>query len=221
MKKDEHFRYLEKYVGKYCVRAELDPDTDDFPRDSNGKIYESFEDLYIPCAKGIIKHTYENDLLALYILEKPKTGESVKKRFNDENIWYRDESFGVDTLLFFHESDLKKVAKIVKPRTKGKGISPFSKKALDNSYEKFEIPKDDLIKFKEITDKLDLEHMAKIQFIKKTLKDFDTVIQKKKGSRYDISKQRKESSLKPKEFIYSIGMWDEYLDFVQGEMNKR
>ena len=53
------------------------------------------------------------------------------------------------------------------------------------------------------------------------MKNMRNIIQKKKGSRYDISKQRKESSLKPKEFIYSIGMWDEYLDFVQGEMNKR
>ena len=221
MKKDKHFRYLEKYVGKYCVRAELDPDTNDFPKDSKGKMYESFEDLYIPCSKGFIKHTYEDDLLALYILEKPKTGEGVKRKFDEENIWYRDESFGIDTLLFFHESDLKKVAKIIKPKIRGKNISPFSKRALDNSIEDFEIPKEDLDRFKEITDKLDLEHMAKIQFIKKTLKDFDTVIQKKKGSRYDISKQRKESNLKPKEFIYSIGMWDEYLDFVQGEMNKR
>ena len=101
MKKDEHFRYLEKYVGKYCVRAELDPDTNDFPKDSNGKIYESFEDLYIPCAKGIIKHTYENDLLALYILEKPKTKKRNKKKFNEEDNWKRKECFGVDTLLFF------------------------------------------------------------------------------------------------------------------------
>ena len=65
MKKDEHFRYLEKYVGKYCVRAELDPDTNDFPRDSNGKIYESFEDLYIPCTKGIIINRYEVDLFGV------------------------------------------------------------------------------------------------------------------------------------------------------------
>ena len=100
-------------------------------------------------------------------------------------------------------------------------MEAMQKRGYQKNSEKFEIPKDDLIKFKEITDKLDLEHMAKIQFIRKTLKDFDTVIQKKKGSRYDISKQRKESNLKPKEFIYSIGMWDEYLDFVQGEMNKR
>ena len=54
MKKDEHFRYLEKYVGKYCVRAELDPDTDDFPRDSNGKIYESFEDFSLSASKSSI-----------------------------------------------------------------------------------------------------------------------------------------------------------------------
>lgn len=220
MKKDKYFRYLEKYVGKYCVRAELDPITNDIPKDTNGKIFDSFEDLYIPCSKGIIKHTYENNLLALYILEKPATGSSVKKKFDEYGLWYRDESFGEDTLLFFNESDLNKVAKIVKPKTKGKNISPFSKRALNNSIDEFRIPEEDIARYKEITDKLDLEHMAKIQFIKKILKDFDAIIQEKKGSRYDISKQRKESSLKPKEFIYSIGLWDEYLDFVQGEMNK-
>ena len=159
-------------------------------------------------------------MLALYILEKPSTGFGVKKKFDEQGIWYIDESFGVDTLLFFHESDLNKVAKIVKPKTRGKGTGPFSKRAISNSVEEFKIPEEDIARYKEITDKLDLEHMAKIQFIKKTLKDFDAIIQEKKGSRYDISKQRKESSLKPKEFIYSIGLWDEYLDFVQGEMNK-
>ena len=51
------YRYLLKYVGMYRVKAELDDAKKDFPREDTGEVDKSFEDLYIPCAKGIIKHT--------------------------------------------------------------------------------------------------------------------------------------------------------------------
>ena len=56
------YRYLEKFIGTYRVMAEYDLQTNDFPRDEEGNIDKSFEDLYIPCSRGksVIKHTYDD-----------------------------------------------------------------------------------------------------------------------------------------------------------------
>ena len=215
-RKSKYFRYLEKYVGTYSVRAEVCQDTGDFPRDEDGKIIDSFEDLYIDCEKGKIKHTYEEGILAWYLLEKPITGRGVIKKLEENKIWFKDDSTEEDTLIYFKEEDLEKVDKFIRPRTKGKRTPPF--KALNSSAE-YVIPAEDNQKLNDITSSL--SGMDKMLFIGKTTRDFDAIIQKKKGSRYDISKQRKEASLRPKQFIHYLGMWDEYLDFVQGEMNKR
>lgn len=222
MRKSKYFRYLEKYVGTYCVRAELNPDTNDFPRDSNGKIFDSFEDLYIPCRRGMIKHTYENDLLVIYFLNAIGMKNNVAKEFDEQGIWYRDESFGADGVLFFHETDIEKVAKIIVPKTNGKKTKPFSPKAIKKEKSDFKIPEQELKKYELlISDLDDLEHIEKMQFLRKTAKDFEQMILQEKGSDFNITKQRKETGLKPKEFYYKIGLWDKYLDFVQGEMNKR
>ena len=69
------YRYLLKYVGTYRVKADYDYATEDFPRTADGGIDASFDDLYIPCVKGIIKHTYlGNDILSCCFYEKAQTG---------------------------------------------------------------------------------------------------------------------------------------------------
>ena len=72
-------RYLEKYTGKYRVLADYDVDINDFPRNAEGTIEESFDDLYIPCRKGVIKHTYDDyDKLALCLYDKrPSVAKSI------------------------------------------------------------------------------------------------------------------------------------------------
>lgn len=212
---------LEKYVGKYCVRAELDPDTNDFPRDTRGQIPESYDDLYIPCTRGVIKSSAETGLLALYIFERPSVAERVKSDMKNNNIWYREESAGNDALLMFKEQDIEKVAKIVVPKTRGKNIKPFSNAAKPSDKNKDVIPKEELSKYNELLAKVELPQIEKIHYFRHLLTQFDDIIKQYKGDDYDITKQRKESGLRPKEFIYFIGLWDVYLDFVQGEMNKR
>ena len=44
---DNMYRYLEKFIGTYRVMAEYDLQTNDFPRDEEGNIDKSFEDLYM------------------------------------------------------------------------------------------------------------------------------------------------------------------------------
>ena len=216
MKKDKYFRYLEKYVGTYCVRAELDPDTNDFPKDPDGKLFDSFEDFYIKCKRGIIKHTYEKGILALYFLNGIGQKNGVEEDFKANGIWYKDESVGSDGLLYFKEEDMKKVAKIVVPRTTGNKIPPLSKRALPKSNKNhFEIPEEELKRYKEITDKITLEHMQKVQLMRKLSRDFEEIAQKKVKNIKEIKKENKFSS---KDLFYYTNLWDDYLAFIQSHI---
>lgn len=123
---DYMFRYLERYHGKYRVMSDYDLETLDWPRDDKGKIDDSFEDLYIPCKKGVIKHCYDDyDLLVLCFYDKnesvsKKVYDEIKAKYKDINIRY--EKDGRDQFIYFYDKDLDRVAKIIKPRTSGKGI---------------------------------------------------------------------------------------------------
>ena len=76
------FRYLEKFTGQYRVLPEF---VDDIPRDEEGEIDESFEDLYIPCRKGVIKHTYiDNDILAICFYDKASACKNTFKELKDK-----------------------------------------------------------------------------------------------------------------------------------------
>jgi len=208
------FRYLEKYVGTYRVLPYLDTTVNDFPKNEKGGIDESFDDLYIPCSRGIIKHTYRPYYLCWYT-DKITTGRNVRKEFDEKGIEVYDyEETSSEVLIYFDDKYMKKVATIVKPKTIGKGISPFSKRNLEkDSKASYTIPLDDLRKYSEITEHL--SQTEKMQFGRKVIKEFDEIIKKKKGKKYNLDKERKDSGLPSKEFIHSIGMWNDFVKFCK------
>ena len=168
------FRYLEKYVGTYRVLAPIDLDTKDFPKDDKGHIIDSFDDLYIPCTKGIIKHSYIPRYLVWYT-NKINLGRKMKLRFesNKIDIAKYEETDG-DILIWFDEKELKKVASLVKPKTVGKGINPYSARNLnDDNKIKYEIPKSDLDKYSSIFQDLPLGE--KLKFTKTIIKEVDKI----------------------------------------------
>ena len=129
---DEYmFRYLEKYHGKFRVLSDYDLQTLDWPRDSSGRIDDEFEDLYIPCKKGIIRHTYNDyDQLALCFYDK---NESISKKIYDEikatckgaKVLY--EKLGRDQFIYFYDKDIDEIAKVIKPRVSGARIKWHAK----------------------------------------------------------------------------------------------
>lgn len=48
----------------------------------------------------------------------------------------------------------------------------------------------------------------------KLIRQFDSTTQAKKGKTYDINAERKLSCLSGKEYIHSIGLFDDYLKFL-------
>ena len=123
---DYMYRYLEKYIGTYRVLAYYDIDLKDFPRDETGSIDKSFDDLYIPCKKGIITHTYDDfDRLALCIYDKrPSVAKNVYNEIKNKypKIEIELEISGNDGFIYFNAEDIKKIATIVKPKTSGAKI---------------------------------------------------------------------------------------------------
>lgn len=126
----DRFRYLEKFTGKYRVKPFLDLQTNDFPRDEHGKIDATYEDLYIPCrSKTYIVHTHDDEYeLALWILNATGVANNMEKAIKEVCNNYVRETIGVDNIIYFHESDLNKIATIAKANTKGAKIKWNSKR---------------------------------------------------------------------------------------------
>lgn len=114
-----------------------------------------------------------------------------------------------EMLIYFKDAFFEKFAKVVKPKTAGANISPFSKKNLPKKEkEKYDIPLEDLALYKEIMDKIPKEDKLKVgkitisfisDFKAKNTKDIDT-------------------SLTGKNYIHYIGEWDNYLKCLRKEV---
>ena len=121
------FRYLLKYVGKYKVDCYKDLKTKDIPRDINGNIDEDFDDLFIPCKKGIIKHTYKDGILVWYC-DKISTVTSIEKAIHKKypNIKIESEYLDSEGLIYFRDEDfIDKLSNIFKPEKSKDRIGPF------------------------------------------------------------------------------------------------
>ena len=216
---DKMFRYLETYVGKYRVLAPYDIVTEDFPRNEEGGIDESFDDLYIPCSKGEIRASYysdsdSSDCVLVWYTESAQQGRNIYKelRVKYPKIWLKeDDCDSNDYFIYFNAENINKIATIVKPRTSGAKIKPYSEKNLPKPL--YQIPEADEASFNEIIK--DLGKTERMHFVRKCCAEFDTVIQKKKGKKFDIAKERRETRLKPKAFISYLGLWDEFLKFTK------
>lgn len=204
------YRYLEKYTGTYRVLGCLDLSTNDFPRDENGAIDDSYEDLYIPCSRSkcVIKHTYDDDKLVACFYGKSSAARNVFKEIKDKykNIDVELEEVGEDGLIYFYDEDIKKVATILRPRTSGASTKWNSNKNLPKR--EYKIPDADLKQYNDIAKKLD--RAQKMQFGKKLIAN---VLDKN-----DLREKQKLSRLSAKEYIHSIGKWEELIEAAKEEI---
>lgn len=207
---DYMFRYLEKYVGTYRVLAAIDESSGEFPDDS------SFEDFYIPCNRNcVIKHTYEgNDILALCFYDSASTAKNVAKELKEQKIEFELDTDNncVDSYILFNAKDIKKVAKIVKPKTSGRTIHPLSKRNLvkGKNSNNYKIPTEDLEKLNKST--MNLTKTEKLQAFRKINSDFIDSLSKK--DKKDYKALMKMDGLNARQFIHMNGYWDKYIKYV-------
>jgi hypothetical protein len=213
--------YLNKYKGKYRVKAHYDLSTNDFIRDSEGNLDNDFADFYLSGRSGIeIKHGYGSEL-ACYI-PKLTLGNNILKSYYDATIADHgkksvehiskeliDKGFATEVdimdcevMFTFNAKYLDTLAPIVKLKTAGSTISPFSTRNLPKA--PYNIPKKDMDKYKKAKGELTGLQIGRLQdeFIKKRLdKNFKS--------------EMKKEMLKATQYIHKIGKWDEYCEYIK------
>ena len=208
-------QYLRKYIGTYRVFAEYDLSTNDFVRNPDtGLIDNNFDDLYLLSKKNNIKifHDYRNNLLCY--IPSLKKGNRLVKQIQSE---YPDLIFDIidtseEVTFKFKANNLEKIVKFIPLKTNGANISPFSVKNLPKEH--YQIPSQDLAQYKNI-----IKDSSKDEYfiIKQGNRDFDSVIVEKStymSSLNDLKSDKRKKKLKGKEYIHSIGLWKEYIDFL-------
>ena len=214
------YRYLLKYVGTYRVLPVLDKDTGDIPRNEDGTIDESYEDLYIKCKRGgIVKHTYKgNDILVIEFENKSQTARKVykdiKKMYNNIEIEY--EEIIPDGFIYFNAKDIDKIDKIIKLSRYGAKIKPFASRNIKSNNKSstkqkseidFNIPQEEL---DYLNEKIKFEKPIKAAGFYRS-RDNKFI---KENNLYD---KYKKSGMKSKEFIYSCGKWKKYKKYIVNE----
>lgn len=145
--------YLMRYKGIYRLKAHIDQNTNDFPRDWNGLI--DSDDVYIKCALGCQIYHYGHGVLVAYIPSIGR-GHNILKALGQRLCNFDITTIGInykplyDALLKegtirhimendeevefrFHSKNIELIAEYLRPQTSGAGISPFSTKNLPKS----------------------------------------------------------------------------------------
>lgn len=214
------------YKGKYRCLAEIDESKNDFPRDANGNIDQS-TGVYIKCANNCQIYAYGTDghremQLGAYIPSLGR-GRNIKKELQRLGIAFDhyDES-SCEVTFTFSSFDIDKVAEIMKARTAGAGISPFSTRNLKKNT--VDIPDELTAQYKDAISKLDKSDMLLIKQLNKSF--LNDVLAKKlrdKGKRklFDYAEDMRKIGLKrdTKGYIYAKGLWDEYLSYLDSAID--
>lgn len=137
-------------------------------------------------------------------------------------IKYINENFGRDIIFDIEENDSEILFKfkskydndivpLLKPKTSGANISPFSTKNLPRNKD-YKIPDEDLDRYKNIVAKIPRERILDLSH---RTNSFIKSLATKKNSIEKIKADMAIKGLKGKEYIYSIGMWDKYIKFLE------
>lgn len=218
--------YLMKYKGTYRVLPELDMNTNDFPRDNNGNIENSCG-LYITCQGGAKIYDYGKDgkymQLCAYIPSRTR-GRNIAKKLDGIGVKYScyDET-DEEVAFLFPSTEIDKVAKLLKVKTSGANISPFSNKNFPKNT--VEIPTEQMQEYKKVTSRLKRGDTLVIKNINSSF--MNDILAKKlreKGKRkpFDFKSDQKALGLSrdTKGYIYIKGMWNEYLEYLAAKIDE-
>ena len=219
--------YLMKYKGTYRVMPVLDEIYHDIPRDAQGNIQHEDVELYISCQNGnkiteYGKNSSNRMMLTAYIPSIGR-GRNVRKALDaknipytnymesDEEVWFRFEAKYIDT-----------VAELLKAKTMGADISPFSSKNLPKA--DVEIPTEEIERYKSVVAEVQKEDLL---IIHRFTTSFLTDILEKKYKRieckdFDCSVDMKKMMMArmAKEYIWTKGMFEEYLDYMKKKIKE-
>lgn len=233
--------YLMRYKGKYRLKAPIDENTNDYPRDAHGKI--ETDDIYIDCAYGNQIYHYGHGVLVAYIpsigrghnvlmsigteLIGKETVESLNRNYDKlyelllkEGTIREIRQNDGEIEFKFKAKDIELIAKYLKPKTGGAGISPFSSRNLPKPKQAYVIPDEDLKEYKEIIVDISRDKLVILSQITKSFLN-DIVAKKPYYKTVDVKADMKKKMLKGKEYIHSIGLWNEYIKYLLKKLEER
>lgn len=219
--------YLMKYKGTYRLLPELCLDTNDFPRNDKGEI-DPDTGIYITCQYGNKIYYWglnesRRGVLAAYIPSVGR-GRNIKKVMKKDKINFFDYSESDEEVMFkFLAADIDKVAILMKAKTSGASISPFSTKNLPKNKD-VEIPMDEIERYKAISSKIQKSDLLLIKnvnaaFLSNVLEKSLKKALKDKSFSYKQDMRNLKMSRQVKEYIWSRGFWEQYLEFLEKEID--
>ena len=159
---------------------------------------------------------YGNRTLEAYIPSLIR-GHNIIKAIQSElgnDVIYHIEETDSEVLFRFNSKDMERLAVYLKPKTNGADRSPYSTKNLSKT--KYIIPDEDFIKYKNIVAKIPKESILSLTHSSNSyLKSLTT----KKNPLENIKADITLKGLGVKEYIHSIGKWDEYINYLIKELS--
>ena len=204
------------YKGVYRLKTPYDLSTNQFPRKLDGT-YEDM-DIYISCQHDIKIFYYGRNTLQAYIpslIRGHNIIKAINEKFEQDKIFDIEETDS-EVLFKFKTKDADDIIPLLKPRTSGANISPFSSKNLPKNKD-YKIPDEDLVKYKSIVAKIPKECILDITH---TTQKYIKSLVTKSNTWDDIKSDMALKCLKGKEYIHSIGVWDKYIDYLRKEFEK-
>lgn len=201
---------IDKFKGTYRIKVTYNQWTNDFTRKLNGNLEDI--DCYIECSHGNKVFHYGRDVLQAYIPSLGR-GHNILKSINeiDKLIIFDIEETDSEILFKFKYADSDKIIPLLKPKTSGASISPFSSKNLPLNKD-FKIPDEDLQPYKDMLTNIPENKRLNIGII---TNNFIKTLATKKNPIENIKADMKLKGLKGKEYIFSIGQWSNYIKYLK------
>lgn len=192
----------------------IDQSTNDFPKKLNGTNEDI--DLYIDCLHSIKIFYYGHSILEAYIPSIGR-GRNITRaicEISPELIFDINET-SEEVIFRFKYKDSEQIIPFLKPKVSAAGRSPFSTRNLPKS--DYTIPTEDLKPYKDIVTTIPKELSLKLGYI--TTQYLKSLCKKKNGYK-QMKEDMKLKMLKSKEYIHSIGKWNEYIKYLKDEIEK-
>lgn len=140
----------------------------------------------------------------------PTDVELYKQDLTKDNIIFEIEETDSEVLFKFKYTDMDKLESILNPSTIACNRSPFSTKNLPKS--DYKIPSEDLGIYSDTIKNIPKNELIKLVHISQ---EFMKKKAKTKKQITTLNAEKKKLGMKPKEFYYYKGWWDEYVKYVK------
>ena len=138
--------------------------------------------------------------------------KAIQKELGDDVI-YNIEETDSEIMFRFNSKHMDELEKYLKPKTSGASISPFSSRNLPKS--DYKIPDEEFVVYKEIVAKIPRERIIDITH---TSNNYLKSLATKRNTWEDIKADMAKKCLKTKEYIHSIGKWNDYINYLRKEL---